>query len=232
MVAMKQIFYILVLYLAVQLPTAAVWQSKDIHGNLKILLGVAVMGLLTILVAENYRRKLALSLTDIGLRFPSLVGAKKSAALVLGAVTAGLAWFTLYFAMFRMAFPTAYAELLAKKDTGLLISLIENSDKSLFGITRLAASLLLLAAAEEFLFRGVIYNYLLRSMGWQKALLWSSGVFAIMHFNHVGLPLYFISGGLLCWVYHKSGSLTVTALSHFAYNFLLVIFAKYLVAGV
>ena len=227
----KQIFYILVFYLTIQLPTAAIWQSA-LPEKIKVPLAIAAMGLLSILVAENYRRKLALSLADIGLRPPSLAEAWKGAALAVGAATAGLAFFALYFALFRAAFPAAYAKLLNKDTTGLLMSLIGNGDRSFWGIAGLAASLLLLAAAEEFLFRGVIYNYLLRSVSWQKAMLWSSGLFAAIHLNLTGIPIYFLSGIFYCWIYRRSNSLPAAVLGHFIYNFSLVMLGEHLVAGV
>lgn len=226
----KQIFYILVFFLTAQLPVAAIWQSS-FPESVKVPLGIAATGLLTILIAENYRRKLALTLADIGLRLPSLTEAKRGAALAAGAAAAGLASFALYFALYRAAFPAAYAKLLKEDSAGLVSSLLGQGDRSFGALAGVAASLLLLAAAEEFLFRGVIYNYLLRSLSWQKAMLWSSGIFAAIHLRPVGMPLQFLNGVFLCWIYRRSGSLPAAVLAHFLYNFSLVTLGKYLVAG-
>jgi len=226
----KQIFYILVFYLTAQLPVAAIWQSA-LPESVKVALGIAATGLLSILIAENYRRKLALTLADIGLRLPSLTEARQGAALAVGAAAAGLASFALYFALYRAAFPAAYAKLLAEDSAGLLSSLLGQGDKTFGAMAGLAAGLLLLAAAEEFLFRGVIYNYLLRSLSWKKAAVWSSLLFAAIHLRPVGVPTQFVNGIILCWIYRRSGSLPVAALAHFLYNFSLVTLGKYLVAG-
>jgi len=120
-----------------------------------------------------------------------------------------------------------------KDSGGILLSLVEwQKSAPVSGLPVLAASLLFLAAAEEYLFRGVIYNYLLRSMTWQKALLWSSVGFAIIHLKITGMPIYLVVGVLNCWLYRRTGRLWAPVLSHFAYNFGLVMLGEHLVIGV
>ena len=231
MVVIKQVIYILVFYLLAQLPAMAIWQSASMSETLKIFACVSVMCLMTVLVAENYRRKLSLSLADIGLHYPSAAGIRKHAAPVLGAAAAGFAFFALYFAVFRLLFPSAYADLLVKNGTGLLRSLLEWRQNSIAGLAALVLGQFILAVAEEFLFRGVIYNYLLRNMSWKKAVAWSSVVFAVIHLHPASLPLYFALGALFCWLYRRSGSLLVPVLCHFLYNLALVMLGEHLLAG-
>ena len=231
MAEIKQIFFIFAFYLFAQLPAIAVWQSTFFPEKVKILLAVALTGLLMILVGEDYRRKLSLNLTDLGLRFPSLAELKKYSAMILGCSAAGLAWFAIYFAIFHILFPSAYAELM-KDSVGILSSLAEwQKNSPVTGLFALSASLLLLAAAEEYLFRGVIYKYLLRSMSWQKAMFWSSACFALFHLKLTGIPIYLVGGTLYCWLYRRTGSLFTPVLAHFLYNFGLVMFGEHLVFG-
>lgn len=231
MAEIKQIFFIFILYLFAQLPAIAVWQSTFIPEKVKILLAVALMGMLTILVGENFRRKLSLSLSDLGLHFPSLAEMRKYSAMILGCSATGLAWFATYFAVFHMLFPGAYAELI-KDIGGILSSLAEwQKNSPVSGLAALSASLLFLAAAEEYLFRGVIYNYLLRRMSWQKAAFWSSACFALFHLKLTGIPIYLVGGTLYCWLYRRTGSLFTPVLAHFLYNFGLVMFGEQLVFG-
>lgn len=209
----------------------AVWQTQIFPEKIKILLVVALMGLATILVGEDYRRKLSLKLDDLGLYFPSLAKMRKHAVIILACSAAGLAWFSIYFAVYHVLFPEAYAELM-KDSTGIASSLVEwQENNPVSGLAVLAASQLLLAAAEEYLFRGVIYNYLLRSMSWQKALLWSSVTFAVFHLKLAGFPIYLVSGVVLCWLYRRTGGLFAPVLAHFFYNFGLVLFGEHLVFG-
>ncbi len=229
MTEIKQVFLIFIFYLFAQLPAMAVWQTQVLPEKIKILLVVALMGLTTILVGEDYRRKLSLKLDDLGLHLPSLPEIKKHAAVILACSAAGLAWFSIYFAVYHVLFPEAYAELM-KDSTGIASSLVEwQKNSPVSGFAVLAASQLFLAAAEEYLFRGVIYNYLLRRMSWQKALLWSSASFAVFHLNLTGIPIYFVGGIMYCWLYRRTGGLFAPVLAHFFYNFGLVMLGESLI---
>ncbi len=226
----KQVCCIIGLYLLTQLPAAALWSAAGIPDRFRAGLSAAAIVLFTGLVAENYRRRLALSPADIGLKFPGRSRRLEAALLVFGAAGAGLAWFALYFRLFRLALPGVYAGLLAQKGDGLLSALFSDAG-SPASLSALALGLLALAAMEEFLFRGVIYNYLSRGMSWRKAMLWSSAVFALVHLKPSGIPVTFVFGVLCCLLYRRTGSLAAPAAAHFIYNFSLSLFGKYLVPG-
>lgn len=228
----KQLIYIFVFYLFAQLPAIAVWQNQSIPEKIKILLVIALTGLSTILVGEDYRRKLSLNLATLFIYIPALSELKKHAAVILACSAAGLAWFSLYFATYHILFPGAYVELM-KDSTGILSSLAEwQKNDPVYGLAVLVASQFFLAAAEEYLFRGVIYNYLLRSLNWQKAIFWSSVVFALFHLKLSGIPIYLVNGIMYCWLYRRTENIFTPVLAHFLYNFGLVMLGEHLVVGV
>lgn len=228
---LKRLLYIFVFYQFAQLPAAAVWQSPSIPFRLKIALMVVLIGTFTILVAEDQRRKISLPLGDIGFKFPSSADMKWHIALALACVAAGLAFFSGYFSAFHKLFPAAYAEL-AKNNAGILTGLMEwRKNYPVQGTAALIGGLAFLAAAEEYMFRGVIYNYLLKSMGWRGAMILSSAVFAIFHLKVTSIPIYLVGGGLYCWLYRRTGTIFAPTLAHFLYNLGLVLVGDRLVPG-
>jgi membrane protease YdiL (CAAX protease family) len=229
---LKQVIYIFVFYLFAQLPAMAAWQAQFIPGKLKLLLVVFLTGLLTILVGEDFRRKLSLEPSGLGLRPPVPWKPMGYAAAVLVCVAAGLAWFSIYFTAYRQVFPDAFAKLMLEDGSGILSSLAQwQKDSPVLGLAALLGSLLFLAAAEEYLFRGIIYNYLLRSLSPRKAILWSSVSFALFHLKPVNMPISLVGGILYCWLYRRTGSLLAPVLAHSLYNFGLVMFGERLVIG-
>ncbi len=83
------------------------------------------------------------------------------------------------------------------------------------------------AAAEEFFFRGVIYNGL-KEYSRPTAMIISALLFAFLHFNAALLPVYIFAGLVLGWVFSLTGSLFCTMLIHFLFNVYTLFFEKYL----
>lgn len=230
---LRQIIRIFALYLLAQLPAMAVWQSAAIPEKPKLLAVVLTGGLFTVLVGENYRRKLSLDISWIGLRLPAAAEMIKQASAILACVAAGLAWFSAYFTGYRLILPASFAKIMAEDGAGLLRSLAEwQSSSPGFGLAALVFGLLFMAVAEEYLFRGVIYNYLLKSLSQTKAVFWSSVSFALFHMKFLNFPISLVGGLLYCWLYKRTGSLLAPVLAHSLYNLCLVMFGERLVFGI
>jgi membrane protease YdiL (CAAX protease family) len=70
---------------------------------------------------------------------------------------------------------------------------------------------------EEFIFRGLIFGGLRRSVGFWPAALASSAVFAIMHTSISIVPVFAL-GLATAWAYERTRSLLAPMLAHAAYN--------------
>lgn len=91
-------------------------------------------------------------------------------------------------------------------------------------------SILVVAPAEEYLFRGVVQGRLRNSFGPAGAILAASLLFGSLHFgNWVGSPGTLVGWGLLIAavgvvmgvLYELTGNLAVPIVAHGAYNFVL-----------
>jgi membrane protease YdiL (CAAX protease family) len=71
---------------------------------------------------------------------------------------------------------------------------------------------------EELLCRGIILRGLLHYYSPWKAILWSAGMFAVMHLNPWQAIPAFLIGSLMGWVYYKTRSLWATIFIHFINN--------------
>ncbi len=93
----------------------------------------------------------------------------------------------------------------------------------LVGMTLLAG--LLVPAAEEMLFRGVLFRWLRVHTGFGWAAAISSGVFGLFH----GLPPFIVGAAVLglisAWVYERSGSIWSAILVHAINNAVKIIIA-------
>jgi membrane protease YdiL (CAAX protease family) len=74
---------------------------------------------------------------------------------------------------------------------------------------------------EEFIFRGLIFGGLRRSLGLLPAMAVSAAVFAIMH-PVVSMAPVFVLGLLTAWAYERSKTLLAPMLAHALYNGVLV----------
>lgn len=103
-------------------------------------------------------------------------------------------------------FPAAYAE-----------STAVYADVSDAGIYAVLAFCILPAAAEEFLFRGILLAEY-ETVSVPFAVVISSLFFGMMHLNFVRLPAYFFSGLLLALVLYATRSLLASMLLHILNN--------------
>ena len=75
---------------------------------------------------------------------------------------------------------------------------------------------------EEYMFRGLIYAGMRRSMGPLPAILLSAGVFSIFHPAFAALPV-FVLGVIAAWARERTGYLLAPVLIHTIYNLAMVI---------
>jgi membrane protease YdiL (CAAX protease family) len=71
---------------------------------------------------------------------------------------------------------------------------------------------------EEFFFRGVILNGLLKNYSPQKAIIVSAAIFGIAHFNPWQAIPAFLGGLIMGWMYWKTNSIIPGMILHFVNN--------------
>lgn len=84
-----------------------------------------------------------------------------------------------------------------------------------------------IAIPEEFVFRGVIYNLLSKKYGDKVAIILSSIIFGLTHWNNVSLVIHKIiyvllaslAGIIYCLAYKRSNSIMASALTHTLVDF-------------
>ncbi|MFN4182008.1 MAG: CPBP family intramembrane glutamic endopeptidase [bacterium] len=85
---------------------------------------------------------------------------------------------------------------------------------------------LLVAFPEETLYRGILFSRLCRLMPWKWALIISSLLFGISHFNdrpYWGVSYFTlatVAGMAYAYIFHRTGNLHACALNHWAVDFL------------
>jgi membrane protease YdiL (CAAX protease family) len=79
--------------------------------------------------------------------------------------------------------------------------------------------------AEEAFFRGYTFGFLRQRLGFPAALLVSSVLFAVIHFNLSGFLIYLIIGVVLAWVYERTSSLMAPIAGHVTVNALVLVTA-------
>ena len=85
---------------------------------------------------------------------------------------------------------------------------------------------------EELLFRGIIQRDLERVFGWKTGLLLASAVFMVMHLTWRSIPelgFVFLAGGLMGYLYQRTGNLAASLGLHMMNNVILVSIGPYLV---
>ena len=90
--------------------------------------------------------------------------------------------------------------------------------------TRVGISLLVvfIVPFEEYIFRGLIFHGMRRSMGPLAAILLSAAVFSVFHPPFAALPV-FVLGVIAGWARERTGYLLAPVLIHTIYNFAMVI---------
>ncbi len=80
--------------------------------------------------------------------------------------------------------------------------------------------------AEELVYRGFVYQRLLKQCAQTKAALLSALLFGVLHFNIVQCVYAFVLGILLAHIVHKTGSLLAAAAAHMAANLVSVLWTE------
>jgi membrane protease YdiL (CAAX protease family) len=86
------------------------------------------------------------------------------------------------------------------------------------GFVTIIAICLIAPFLEEMLFRGIILRGFLNHYSPQKAILLSSMLFALIHLNLYQIPIAFIMGCFLGWLYYHCRSLWPSIFAHALYN--------------
>jgi hypothetical protein len=73
---------------------------------------------------------------------------------------------------------------------------------------------------EEMVYRGFLFNLLLKKYSVKLALIVSSLIFALIHLRFAGIGFLFLYGLFFGYVYYKTNSLIAPILAHFIINFL------------
>jgi membrane protease YdiL (CAAX protease family) len=98
----------------------------------------------------------------------------------------------------------------------------ESEDPLVLGLMAISA-VIAAPLCEEVVFRGYFYPVLKKSAGIRVATLCSALVFAAAHGSVTALLPLFIFGGLLVFLYEKTGSLWAPIATHFCFNGVTVI---------
>lgn len=85
------------------------------------------------------------------------------------------------------------------------------------------AAVVIAPVVEEIFFRGFIFAGLKKRYTWVKAMLISSGLFALLHLRPLAVPPIFILGLVFAYLYQRSGSIWPAILIHSLVNGLAVI---------
>ncbi len=128
--------------------------------------------------------------------------------------------------MIRMA-----TALLATKLLGADLSQLEsnnplaNAGLDIDWVLYAIAAVILAPLMEELFTRGMLYGWLRRQVGVKKGLIISSLLFAVLHFNGLGLISFFVTGLLFGALYERTGSLAPGMIAHATHNLISVVLA-------
>jgi uncharacterized protein len=73
---------------------------------------------------------------------------------------------------------------------------------------------------EEIIYRGFLFNMILKKYSFKIALIASSLIFALIHLKFTGIGFLFLYGLFFGYAYYKTKSLITPILAHFTINFL------------
>ena len=72
--------------------------------------------------------------------------------------------------------------------------------------------------AEEWIFRGYVQSRVRQEAGVPAGVLVAAVMFAVIHWNPSGFPIYLTIGATLGWVYERSGTLLAPIVGHITFN--------------
>ena len=111
-----------------------------------------------------------------------------------------------------------WMESLGVETTQETVKLLQQSDDPrLLGLMAIAA-LIAAPLCEEIIFRGYLYPVMKKFGGMFPAAICSALVFAAAHGNLTALLPLFIFGGVLVFLYEKTGSIWAPIAAHFCFN--------------
>ncbi len=87
------------------------------------------------------------------------------------------------------------------------------------------AIVLIAPVGEEIFFRGFIFKGFCSKYSWKRAAIISSAIFGIIHMQFVAIPLMFVLGYVLAYMYHRSNSLWPSIMMHATWNGVIMLFA-------
>ncbi len=99
-----------------------------------------------------------------------------------------------------------------------IAKIMESLSKDMQNIWGLTAIVILAPILEEYLFRGVMLEGLLKRISPIKAILISSALFGLVHLNPWQFIAAMVIGIFAGWIYYKTRSLSLTIIIHFANN--------------
>ena len=177
------------------------------------VVGVAVVGggVGAIIVVTAWvfgPRRHSVSLASLGLVMPAARGYGQLILLPLAVLGVGLAFTAVYAGVLSLLgweLPPALPEEFQHEGPAALAGL---------GFVAILWGPL----AEELFFRGFVFGGLMGRLGYARALLITSLLFALIHIDPRLMVPIFVMGMLLAWVYYKTGSLWSSFLAHALQN--------------
>ncbi|MFA8298965.1 MAG: lysostaphin resistance A-like protein [Hyphomicrobiales bacterium] len=128
----------------------------------------------------------------------------------------GVLWLIIVTALgFILAINIPFTELIPVPDFLDRQSDIVVSD---YGFTSLLTAVVIAPILEEVLFRGIMLDGLLKKYSPKKAILFSSFLFGLSHFNPSQFIFCFLSGILLGWAYYNTRNLIYPIVIHVINN--------------
>ena len=146
-------------------------------------------------------------------RWPGLISTGTAILLMLAAIPLVLFTFEINKLIPMPAYFHAMEASAAEMTKGLLQM---NSVGELLANLTIVA--LLPAIGEELVFRGVLQKQLMRRMAPWVAILVASTIFSLIHGQLEGFLPRLLLGGILGWLYWKSGNFWVAVIAHFFNN--------------
>jgi membrane protease YdiL (CAAX protease family) len=205
------------------LDNIAPWSLRDTW--LGIALMAVIIGLLAaalVLLGGGQVNDWALLLVELIYLIPVLVfmAVRRAGLRSLGFVkfewsTLGIGCGLLIAAYAAILIHNTILILLGVRTQGALVNeLIQNTD----AVWVILSAAVLAPLVEEVFFRGFVFTGFRQKYGWIRALLISSGVFAVAHLDPASLIPTFLLGCVLAYVYQRSNSIWPGILLHFLIN--------------
>ncbi len=122
-----------------------------------------------------------------------------------------------------MCIAVTLTALLQKRLTGIsgeqkVVSMFQDTHPGLLLNLFVVIAVVIAPIVEEFVFRGFVFNALLRRMPLALAAILSGILFGAVHGEPIVIAPLAIGGAVLAWIYYSSGSLWSSMLAHATFN--------------